>query len=257
MKKIVRELTVVNNSPLNHDNYRLVVESDIPLPDFKAGQFVNIQIAKATDILLRRPFSLFDVDREKRRFSLLIKILGRGSRVLTSYRPGDHLSMVYPLGKGFSLPTPNDRILLVGGGSGVAPMLFLAKTCGLPAARVDLLLGARAASDHIDCSDYRSFGTIYRVTEDGQLGEKGLVTDHSVYKSKLQRYSKIYSCGPGPMMRAIAKDADELNIFCEVSLENTMACGFGACLCCVEKTTTGNRCVCTDGPVFNSKELIW
>ncbi len=257
MRKTVQDLLLIDNKQLNSDTFLLKLKSDIPLNDIAPGQFVNVEIKKATEIFLRRPFSVLDVDYKNQHLSLLIKILGRGSKVLTAYNPGDRISVVFPLGRSFSAPETNDQILLVGGGSGVAPMLFLAKTCGLPKSQVHLILGARSEKDLIDISDYEEFANFYFTTEDGSKGEKGYVTHHPLFTNDINRFSKIYTCGPNPMMKAIAQVAYKHNVFCEVSLENTMACGFGVCLCCVEDTKHGNQCVCTEGPVFNINDLKW
>lgn len=257
MKKSVRELLLIENTPLNHDNFRLVLQSDTELPPMIPGQFVNVEVGRAPEVFLRRPFSVMDTDPETRRFSLLVKILGRGSKVLTTYQSGEVVSVILPLGNGFTMPSASDRVLLIAGGSGVAPMLFLLKRCGLDPGQVDILIGARSRNDHIGIDAYRQYGSFGLTTEDGSLGEKGYVTNHTIYKNKLHEFDKIYACGPAPMMKAVTKDARSAGIFCEVSLENMMACGFGVCLCCVEKTTSGNRCVCTEGPVFNSNELTW
>ncbi|MFV0289316.1 MAG: dihydroorotate dehydrogenase electron transfer subunit [Mangrovibacterium sp.] len=257
MKKIIKELLLVEIAQLNHDTFKLVLESDECLPEIIPGQFVNIDVNKSKETFLRRPFSILDVDSSNRRISLLIKILGRASRVLTTYQVGDKISVVFPLGNGFTLPKDKDVILLIGGGSGVAPMLNLAKKCNLPRQQVHLLLGARSKKDHIDSSWYNQFGTIYQTTEDGSLGDKGYVTDHSIFAKNLSNFDKIYTCGPKAMMQAICAKSKDAAIFCEASLENMMACGFGVCLCCVEKTTLGNRCVCSEGPIFNVNELTW
>lgn len=257
MKKTVQELLLIENTQLNHDNFRLVLQSQNELPPIYPGQFVNIEIKKATEIFLRRPFSVLDVDHSNNTFSLLVKILGRGSKVLTTYEPGDTISTIFPLGSSFTIPEANDQVLLIGGGSGVAPMLFLAKICGLKPEQVHVILGARSKEDHIDISAYKSFGNYYFTTEDGSLGTKGFVTHHPVFVNELADFDKIYTCGPDLMMKAVAAEAKKANVFCEASLENMMACGFGVCLCCVEKTTEGNKCVCTDGPVFNINQLTW
>ncbi|MFV0521354.1 MAG: dihydroorotate dehydrogenase electron transfer subunit [Mangrovibacterium sp.] len=257
MKKVIRELLLVENTQLNHDNFELILESDCHLPHIKPGQFANVEIKKSTETFLRRPFSILDADYDTNRISFLIKILGRASKVITSYEKGEKISVIFPLGNGFTLPNPNDRILLIGGGSGVAPMLNLAKNCRLPKEQVHLLLGARSIADHIDSSLYEQFGLIHKTSEDGSIGEKGYVTNHSIYTENFSRFDKIYTCGPEVMMRAIAASAYEKQVFCEVSLENMMACGFGACLCCVEKTKKGNQCVCSEGPVFNINDLEW
>ncbi len=257
MKKTIGELLLIENTPLNHDNFRLVLQSDSELPQMVPGQFVNVEIKQAPEVFLRRPFSVMDANPEKRSLSLLVKILGRGSKILTTCKPGEKISIILPLGKGFTLPSAVDKVLLIGGGSGVAPMLFLLKMCGLDPEQVHVLIGAKSRNDHISVDEYRHYGRFHFTTEDGTFGEKGYVTDHPVYKNQLRGFDKIYACGPAPMMKAVAKDARTAGIFCEVSLENLMACGFGVCLCCIEKTTSGNKCVCTEGPVFNINELTW
>ncbi len=255
-KKSVEDFIVVENIRLNTTNYLLRLKTDNTLPTVKPGQFVNIEVKNTSEVFLRRPFSIFEVDYNSNSLSLIVKILGRGSKKLTELKSGEMLSLIYPLGKNFTFPEQNDKILLIGGGSGVAPMLFLAKEAGLPVENVDILLGARTKEDHIDIVEYRKYGNFYFTTEDGSLGEKGFVIHHSVYKN-LQSYNRIYACGPEQMMKAVAKDAKAADVFCEVSLENLMACGFGVCLCCIEPTVKGNLCVCTEGPVFNIKDLKW
>jgi dihydroorotate dehydrogenase electron transfer subunit len=171
-------------------------------------------------------------------------------------KPGDSLSLIYPLGKGFTMPALADMVLAVGGGSGVAPLLFLAKEAGLKPGQMNVLLGAMTKDEHIPVSGYTEFASCFLTTEDGSLGEKGVVTDHPLF-SNLSLFNIIYACGPLLMMKTIATRAKLSGISCEVSLENIMACGFGVCLCCVEPTVKGNICVCTEGPVFNINDLKW
>jgi dihydroorotate dehydrogenase electron transfer subunit len=118
-------------------------------------------------------------------------------------------------------------------------------------------LGGRKLEDISLVKEFKPFGEVMITTEDGSGGVKGMVTDHPVLTGSRFSFDRVYSCGPEPMMKAIAQVAGKLGTFCEVSLENTMACGFGACLCCVTATTTGNKCVCTEGPVFNAADLLW
>ena len=139
----------------------------------------------------------------------------------------------------------------------MAPLLFLAKTAGLKYENVHIVLGAKNADDIIDIREYRKYGQVDFTTEDGSLGVYGRVTDHPLFKEGLTTFNKVYTCGPEPMMKSIASVTKECGIFCEVSLENLMACGFGVCLCCIEPTIRGNLCVCTDGPVFNINTLKW
>lgn len=256
-KKFVTAFKVVENTALNTTNFLIKVQAPVSLPELKPGQFVNIEVKNSNEIFLRRPFSIFEVDHANNTLSMIIKILGRGSKILTELKVGETVSIVYPLGKSFTYPDQADKILLVGGGSGVAPMLFLAKESGLAPENVDLILGARTKDDHVNVEAYSAYATLHFASEDGSLGEKGFVTQHSVFTNNLNNYDKIYACGPDGMMRAVAKEAKLAGVFCEVSLENLMACGFGVCLCCIEPTSNGNSCVCTDGPVFNINDLKW
>ncbi len=256
-KKAVADFTVSANTRLNNTNFLIQLISPEPLPDIYPGQFVNIDITNAKEIFLRRPFSVFEVDYSQNSLSVIVKILGRGSKVLTEIKPGEKLSLIYPLGKGFSFPSANEKILAIGGGSGVAPMLFLSKESGLPVNNVDIILGARSAEDHIRPEEYAKFGRLHYTTEDGSLGAKGFVIHHPLFTNEITTYDKIYACGPDAMMKAVAREAKKAGVFCEVSLENLMACGFGVCLCCIEPTTDGNKCICTEGPVFNINELQW
>ena len=256
-KKFVTEFKVVENTSLNSTNFLIKVKSPSVLPELKPGQFVNIEVKNSNEVFLRRPFSIYEVDYKNNTLSMIIKILGRGSKILTELKVGDSLSIVYPLGKSFTFPGKSDRILLVGGGSGVAPMLFLARESGLKPENIDIILGARTKEDHVNVDSYSQYAALHFASEDGSLGEKGFVTQHSVFTGNLKKYNKIYACGPDGMMRAVAKEAKSAGVFCEVSLENLMACGFGVCLCCIEPTHNGNLCVCTDGPVFNINDLKW
>ncbi|MFV0266414.1 MAG: dihydroorotate dehydrogenase electron transfer subunit [Draconibacterium sp.] len=256
-KKFVADFVVVDNKPLNATNFLIKVKSNSVLPNILPGQFVNVEISDSKEIFLRRPFSVFEVDYNDNTISMIVKILGRGSKKLTEIEPGRNVSLVYPLGKSFTYPSSTDKVLLIGGGSGVAPMLFLAKESGLDKTQVNILLGAGSKEDHIDVESYSKYANLHYATEDGSMGEKGFVTQHSVFVNDLTKYDKVYACGPDGMMRAIAKVAKATGVFCEVSLENLMACGFGVCLCCIEPTNKGNLCVCTDGPVFNINELKW
>jgi dihydroorotate dehydrogenase electron transfer subunit len=256
-KKEVREFIVVENKRLNKTNSLIRIKSQAELPKIRPGQFMNIEIGNCKEIFLRRPFSVFEVDYANNLISIIVKVLGRGSAALAEIGINEKLSVIFPLGKEFTMPDKKDNVLLIGGGSGTAPMLFLAKESGLTPENVHILLGARSENDHIDVTDYQKYGIIHYSTDDGSLGEKGFVTQHSVFQNNLKSFDRIYACGPDAMMKAVAKSAKEEGIFCEVSLENLMACGFGVCLCCIEPTTRGNLCVCTEGPVFNVNELKW
>ena len=256
-KKAVQDFIVIENKALNDTNFFIKLKSEADLPELKPGQFVNIDIPGTSEIFLRRPFSIFEVDYKENTLAIIVKVLGRGSKKLTEIKVGDTCNIVFPLGNGFTIPKCGERTLLIGGGSGVAPMLFLAKVSGSEPENVNLLLGARSKGDHVNVESYSEYGILHYATEDGSKGEKGFVTQHSVFKDNLNSFDRIYACGPDAMMKAIAKEAKAANVFCEVSLENLMACGIGVCLCCIEPTKHGNKCVCSDGPVFNINELKW
>jgi dihydroorotate dehydrogenase electron transfer subunit len=221
------------------------------------GQFVQVKAGDSEKTFLRRPFSINYVDKEANELWLLIQIVGPGTQKMAQYVSGDMVNVILPLGNGFSAPpaVADSKILLIGGGVGTAPMLFLGKTLIDLGFKPEFLLGGRTKNDIMQIEEFQQSGAIHITTEDGSAGEKGFVTNHSTLVSG--KFDKIYTCGPKAMMVAVAKYAKERNIDCEVSLENTMACGIGACLCCVEKTIKGNVCDCTEGPVFNINQLTW
>lgn len=226
------------------------------LPEIRGGQFVQVRVDGGQHTYLRRPISIHDVDCQNNTIDLLIQEKHEGTKILCSLPVGAEVNLVFPLGNGFTMPEKNDEILLVGGGIGIAPLLYFAKTIKANRGnKVSFLLGGRSADDLMLLGRFREVGEVFLTTNDGSLGEHGFVTQHSLWNTK--KINKIYACGPMPMMKAVAKVAKEKDIWCEVSLENQMACGIGACLCCVENTTEGNLCVCKEGPVFNINRLLW
>ena len=251
MKKYQQRLLVkeVTKPSAKHVLVKLALEE--PLPEIKAGQFVEILVENSVSTFLRRPISVHYVDEARKELWLLIAVVGDGTRTLATLKAGDTLDIVFPLGNGFTIE--KCRTLLVGGGVGVAPLLYAGKKIRELGGEPVFLLGARTAGDLIGMDMFRNIGQTLTTTEDGSDGEKGFVTDHSIWQT--ETFDRIAVCGPKPMMAAVAKKARQLGTPCEVSLENMMACGLGACLCCVEKTTEGNVCVCKDGPVFDIEKL--
>ena len=233
----------------------LRLRSERPLPDIVPGQFVQVRVDGSPTTYLRRPISIHDVDFAQNEIALLVQQVGEGTRHLASAKEGDMINMVFPLGNGFTLPEKGEKVLLVGGGIGIAPLYYFAKVLNEKGIRPTLLLGGKMKFDLLRLMEYQQLGETFVTTEDGSLGEKGFVTQHSVWQQ--QNFDKIYVCGPKPMMKAVAKLAAEKDVWCEVSLENLMACGLGACLCCVEDTVDGHVCVCKEGPVFNTRRLKW
>jgi dihydroorotate dehydrogenase electron transfer subunit len=256
MHKTAGDLLVVRNTQLNHDNYLIVLKPDIKLSNLVPGQFVNVLVKGSPNTFLRRPFSIHDVNYVENTLSILVKTVGDGTYKLSETRQGDTLDLIYPLGNGFSRPKAGQKILLVGGGVGIAPMMHMARESKAIGAEVSILLGARSKRDHILLNEFSGLGQLFLTTNDGSLATKGFVTDHEIFNGN-EPLDHIYCCGPDPMMHAVARKAAALGVDCEVSLENMMACGYGVCLCCVTKTTQGHKCVCTDGPVFNINQLQW
>lgn len=220
------------------------------------GQFAEIRVDGSPTTFLRRPISINYVDRLRNEVWFLIQLIGDGTRRLAEARKGEVINVVLPLGNGFTMPQKaSDKLLLIGGGVGTAPMLYLGEQLAKNGSKPTFLLGARTDKDLLQLDDFAAYGEVYTTTEDGSHGEKGYVTQHSSL-NKI-KFEQIYTCGPKPMMMAVARYAKSNHINCEVSLENSMACGVGACLCCVENTVEGHLCVCKEGPVFNINKLLW
>ncbi len=255
MKKVLVDLVVKEVCQVNANCVLLVMAGDAPFPDVRPGQFAELRIDETPSVVLRRPISVHSFDAEKNEIGFLVQIVGDGTRWLGSLKPGDKVNTLLPLGNGFTMPADSGkRYLLVGGGVGSAPLYYLARELKNGGHDFVILIGARSAKDLYLREAYEALGRVEYTTEDGSLGEKGYVTNHSLLAEK---FDCIYTCGPKPMMMAVARYARENGIACEVSLENKMACGLGACLCCVEDTKEGHKCVCTDGPVFSIDELKW
>lgn len=250
------DLVIKENKQLSNQYSLLILTSPEKLPEILPGQFAEVRVDGSSTTFLRRPISIHYVDYEANELWILIQIVGDGTKRMAEMKAGESLNMLIPLGNSFSLPQNKDsKVLLVGGGCGVAPLLYLGahlKTAGF---EVNFLLGARSKADLLQLCEYEQFGNVYTTTEDGSHGERGYVTQHSALNGS--NFDYIYTCGPTPMMKAVARYALKTKANCEVSLENTMACGIGACLCCVTDTTEGHLCVCTEGPVFNITKLKW
>jgi dihydroorotate dehydrogenase electron transfer subunit len=257
MRKYILDLQVTS---VEHpsERYLLLVATNPggPLPEMCPGQFAQLRIDESKDTFLRRPISVHYVDYAKNEVGFLVQKVGEGTASLWKKQPGSVLNAILPLGRSFTMPvSAEQKVLLVGGGVGIAPLLFMGMEMKRMGGHPTFLLGARSKSDLVRLEAYRACGDVYVTTEDGSEGEKGFVTQHSLLQK--EKFDSIAVCGPKPMMMAMASYAKSVGTPCEVSLENTMACGLGACLCCVEDTAEGNVCVCKEGPVFDIKKLKW
>lgn len=258
MKKYVSDLKAVAVEVPRKDYVLLrLTDTNAPLPPILPGQFVEVLVRQSAETFLRRPISVNFVDYERNELWLLIHVVGEGTRALAATKAGDSVNCLFPLGNGFTVPEEKGkRLLLVGGGVGTAPLLYYGKLLKEAGCVPTFLLGGRTAGDVLQIDAFKEYGRVFVTTEDGTQGEKGFVTQHSLLHKEV--FDGVATCGPKPMMVAVARYAVSAGMPCEVSLENMMACGMGACLCCVEKKRDGhNVCVCKDGPVFNVNELSW
>jgi dihydroorotate dehydrogenase electron transfer subunit len=248
MAKTVLDFQIIDNKQLTQDFFILELSAGVALPEILPGQFAQVRVDGSADTFLRRPFSVYDVNYEAASIRLLLQVAGKGTKALSLLRKGESLNLILPLGKPFSKPGEEERSLLIGGGVGIAPLLYLGKYLRSIDSDFEYLLGFRSRDRIIEYQEFSRIAKVHITTEDGSEGEKGFVTQHSVLSDT--NYSD-------PMMKAVGEFAKRKNIHCEVSLENLMGCGFGVCLCCVVKTTSGNLCSCIDGPVFNINDLKW
>lgn len=256
MKKYILDLTVREALNVGKQFVLLRLTSENPLPEMLPGQFVEVRVDETPSVLLRRPISIHYYDKKANELGLLVQLVGNGTRWMATLKAGDVLNVVLPLGNGFTLPADNTvRPLLVGGGVGVAPLLYLGMKLKEMGVAPTFLLGSRTENELMQIAEFEKVGRVFITTENGAVGEQGYVTQHSVLAC--EQFDQVYTCGPKPMMVAVARWAKGAGVACEVSLENKMACGVGACLCCVEDTKEGNVCVCKEGPVFSIDKLSW
>lgn len=245
---------------LNSDTFLIRIESEKIANTTKAGQFVHLKCCNGMEAYLRRPISICSVNRGENTFDIVFQVRGKGTSLLCHYKAGDELDVIGPLGNGFT-KNPNDRsIIVVGGGIGIFPLLQLLKDH--PAEKKTAILGFRTRNYVVleekfkKCSD-----DLIIATDDGSYGEKGFVTD--VLEKRIQEVpvDMVYFCGPTAMMKLGVNILKSRNISCEVSLEERMGCGIGACLVCACKTRKGADWdyshVCKDGPVFNGYDVIF
>ncbi|MCI8600146.1 MAG: dihydroorotate dehydrogenase electron transfer subunit [Oscillospiraceae bacterium] len=221
-----------------------------------AGQFAHV---KAPGFMLRRPISICETNQKAGTIRLVMEIRGDGTERLAAENAGGLMDLMAPLGHGFTLLPPDKKAVVIGGGIGVPPMLEVAKHY---TANATAILGFRSASAVILKEDFEQIGAkVVLCTDDGTAGQKGFVTSALEELFLTEKPDVVYSCGPTPMLKAVAAMAEAKGIYCEVSLEERMGCGVGACLVCACKTkkdgTEGYSHVCKDGPVFDSREVVF
>ncbi|MCK8817789.1 dihydroorotate dehydrogenase electron transfer subunit [Natroniella sulfidigena] len=262
-QRVIRE--IVEQQKIGPGYFKLVIKAPEIVAQAKIGQFVHIKwIAEErnSDPLLRRPISINRINHEEETITLVYRVVGRGTKVLSNLKPGDQLDIMGPLGTGFSISEDTNRVLVIGGGVGIAPLYPLVNKLIEANKEVILLLGAETAEEVIDLDSFQEFDLELKVaTMDGSLGKQGFVTD---YLEELeQEMDYIYTCGPTPMMKVIRDWAIDFNVPGQASLEERMGCGTGACLSCVcqvkieGKDGWTYKQACTAGPVFPLREVIF
>lgn len=249
MKKFF-ETEIKLNAEVAEKIFRLEVESDELSEIAKPGQFVEVKLSD--EFTLRRPFGI--ASAKNGIIKIFYRVVGKGTKFLSEKKIGEHLNILGPLGNGFNMEVEG-KILLVGGGMGLAPLLSVAEKHE----DTEILIGGRNKAEVLFW--YREFRPLVKnffvTTDDGSLGRKGFVTDLLTSVLETEKYFAVYTCGPEIMMRSVAFESLARDLFCEVSFERRMACGLGACLSCSIDTANGRKKVCKDGPVFDASEIFF
>ena len=251
-KKSVLDCIVMENIRLSNDVFKMTVMAKEICLNAQPGQFVQVKTGRIDSPLLRRPISIADVQDDK--LTIIYRTVGEGTRWLAQCKTNDIVNIMGPLGRGFDLTT--EKPLLTGGGIGIAPMIYLARI--LQPKSPSLLLAARCKEDVIFWHELFSnhCKNIHITTDDGSIGTKGNIMALLPKLCEQEKFDHLYTCGPTPMLHAIADFAKKQIFPCQLSLESRMACGTGTCLACSCNATSGNRVkICQNGPVFNVGEV--
>jgi dihydroorotate dehydrogenase electron transfer subunit len=260
-----RDAPLVNREALNGAYALLTFHHPEVAHEAHPGQFVMMKAGRSAAPPLRRPFSILRVDPREGTFTIFIKVVGQQSSALAALLPSETALCVGPLGRAFSRPADGVEPLMVAGGYGIAPFLMLSEELCRHRRSGRVFYGGRSAVDLQARPLFADLGmTLVSATEDGSLGHEGLVTEPlDSYLAERQRPAVLYACGPNAMLHAVARIAERHRIPCEVSLEPWMGCGVGTCLGCVVRVQERDeprpryRCACTDGPVFDSRAVVW
>ena len=249
VRKKIFDAEIKSNAAVAENIYRLEILAQELAETARAGQFVQVKLAD--EFTLRRPLGIASARNGV--VKIFYRVVGHGTEVLSAKKSGDTLNILGALGNGFDTDI-SGRILLVGGGMGLAPLLSVAEKAGA----VDVLIGGRNRGE-VDfwIQEFKpEVGKVFITTDDGSHGSLGFVTTLLPEVLEYEDYAAIYTCGPEIMMRGVAKIAGENDIPCRVSLERRMACGLGVCLSCSIDTASGRRKICKDGPVFDAREVF-
>jgi dihydroorotate dehydrogenase electron transfer subunit len=254
---------IIDHVQIAPNTFKLTLISSYLSTHAKPGQFALVRIENDSDPLLRRPLSFHQIKTEHKMIEIVYEAVGKGTKILSQKKIGENLDLIGPLGNGFDLTGKEKFSLIVGGGIGIAPMLALALGLRLKGKKVATILGARHKDRLLAQSEFEKLGDVLTCTDDGSCGTKALLADRleAILENEIpaSKHSAvaIYACGPSIVLKLVAEIAAQKGIPCQLSLEEKMACGIGACLGCAVKTNAGYKKVCNDGPVFNANELVW
>ena len=251
---------VHKNDKIAPEHFRLTLRSPKIAKEAIPGQFVMVRCGASTDPLLRRPISFNRINKKKGTIDLLFRVIGKGTKMLAGLEAGSEIDLVGPLGNGFEEFAVKKNAVLIGGGAGIAPLLALAESIISKDVKAYALIGGNNKVNVLTKKDFADLGCKVLVsTDDGSAGKKGRVTDLLLDLLKgLSLYStQVFACGPRPMIKTLTEIAAQFKVPVQVSLEEWMACGIGACFGCTVKTRKGNKKVCSDGPVFNIEDIAW
>lgn len=263
-RKAVWQAIVISNEALTETIYLMTLNVDGLAEQVDPGQFIHMSIPTLQTHILRRPFSVYDVDVEAHTIDILYQVVGSGTLDMTTWEPGYTTDMIAPIGRAWEIPEGTKHALLVGGGIGAAPLFLLYKQLLQKGIETDVVLGATTHAALVSHERYTNAGNSepFCSTDDGSFGQAGFATplaEEAIKKASDggNPYDFIAACGPEPLMRGIAALASDNDIECFVSMEKRMACGVGACLSCIVETTKGRKRACVDGPIFNAQDIIW
>ena len=235
---------IVSNEALTDSVYKMILAGDTS-DITNCGQFVNIQL---DGMYLRRPISVCDYDDQT--LTIVYKVVGKGTEAMAAMTAGTKLDILTGLGNGYDLTLAGDKPVLLGGGVGVPPMYNLAKKLRAMGKEVKVILGFNVKSEIFYEEEFKALGCDVTVTTvDGSYGVKGFVTN-----ALPEDYTYFYTCGPEPMLKAVYRASKTSG---QMSFEERMGCGFGACMGCSCKTLTGYKRICKDGPVMKKEEILW